>query len=162
ETAALALSPDGKLLAAAGMVNQVKLWELSTGKARRPGPRQGPVTDVACSPNGKLLATGAADGTARLWDAVSGKELRRLGEEGAGGGTRTGLLPRRAPARRGRRGWGDQPVPGGDRRGGPAPERPRQRRPRAGLFAGRQDAGVRRVRPGGAAVGGRVGAGSAA
>jgi WD40 repeat protein len=84
---ALAFSPDGKLLAAAGSEEfsnhftptqyskcEVKLWDVAAGTER--ASLKGHTATVNClafSPNGKLLAS-AGGGTIRLWDVASGKE----------------------------------------------------------------------------------------
>jgi RNA polymerase sigma factor (sigma-70 family) len=69
EVTSLALSPDGRTLAAAGYDQTVRLWEVTTGKERRRfvGHR-GTVTSLAWSADGKTLASGSADGTALVWD----------------------------------------------------------------------------------------------
>jgi WD40 repeat protein len=75
----VAFSPDGKLLASAGLDHTVRLWDTATGKELRRCTGHGDqVVSVAFSPDGKTLATGSGDGTARLWDAATGKELHRL------------------------------------------------------------------------------------
>jgi RNA polymerase sigma factor (sigma-70 family) len=78
---ALALSPDGKLIATAGRDKNkdIRLWELATGKAVRElqGHAEAVLT-LAFSPDGKALASGGYDGTVRLWDVTTGKETRRL------------------------------------------------------------------------------------
>ncbi|HEV2761451.1 MAG TPA: PQQ-binding-like beta-propeller repeat protein, partial [Pyrinomonadaceae bacterium] len=61
----LALSPDGKVLAAA-QKGSVKLWETSTGREIRAVSAD--ASDVAFSPDGRLLAVGTRDGV-QLWDA---------------------------------------------------------------------------------------------
>jgi RNA polymerase sigma factor (sigma-70 family) len=73
----LACSPDGKLLAAAGLF--LDLLDARTGRSIRSldGHRTG-VYAVSFSPDGQLLASGGRDGTVRLWDVATGKESRRL------------------------------------------------------------------------------------
>lgn len=81
---AVAISPDGRLLAAANETGQVQIWNVSTGQAVGPPfPGQSGFgafnyfQDVAFSPNGKLLATiGYADGV-RLWNVATHTEVGR-------------------------------------------------------------------------------------
>ncbi|MBI1916041.1 MAG: hypothetical protein HYS12_15100 [Planctomycetes bacterium] len=80
----LVFSPNSRLLFA-GSDRGVHVWEVSTGKVRRPLRKDtGAVHGLACSPDGKRLATAGADGCIRLWEVASGKELRCL--EGHKGG----------------------------------------------------------------------------
>jgi sugar lactone lactonase YvrE len=81
EVCGVAISPDGKLVAAGG--NQVvRLWSLETGKeVRRLQGHAGFINAVAFSPDGKSLAS-AGDETetvALLWDVASGKKLGPIG-----------------------------------------------------------------------------------
>jgi WD40 repeat protein len=73
---ALAMSPDGKLLASGGDDPAVQLWDASTGKAglKLVGHSDW-VVALAFSPDGKLLASGGYDGIVRLWDTTTGKKL---------------------------------------------------------------------------------------
>jgi WD40 repeat protein len=76
---AVALSQDGKLLAAGGLDRAVHLWDTADG--RRAGVLRGfaePVTTVAFSPDGSLLAAGSADRTIRLWNPVRRTALALL------------------------------------------------------------------------------------
>jgi hypothetical protein len=78
-TAGIALSPHGKLAAAAGQDNLARLWDLATGKeVRRLEGHAGEVDSLAFSADGKRLLTGGEDGTVRLWDVATGREVHRF------------------------------------------------------------------------------------
>ena len=80
----LALSPDGRVLAAGNWEGNLRLWDAALGRPLLPLPgHQSWVTAVACAPDGRTVATGGGDGTARLWSLASGRELARF--EGSGG-----------------------------------------------------------------------------
>jgi WD40 repeat protein len=80
---ALAVSPDGKVLATGGVNNLIRLWDLATGKERQPlGGHDGAVYAVAGSPDGRTVASVGADQTVRLWEAGTGKEVRRFQRTG--------------------------------------------------------------------------------
>jgi RNA polymerase sigma factor (sigma-70 family) len=93
EAGAYAVSPDGKMVAAAGLAPNtglppflvdatVVVRDLVTGtEVRRfQAPAERPVTSVAFSPDGRTLAAASAGTPVCLWDMVTGKEMRRFGE----------------------------------------------------------------------------------
>jgi WD40 repeat protein len=87
-TAALAVSPDRKLLASVGGETEdraIHLWDVTTGKELHTlkGHQRG-VTSLAFSPDGKTLASGNPFEQHRLWDVAAGKLLHEF-EEGEGG-----------------------------------------------------------------------------
>jgi WD40 repeat protein len=79
---ALAFTPDGQMLASAGVDQSVRLWDVRTGDLHRvaPGPAS-TIYSLAFSPDGAILAVGGYQ-EVRLWDtgehAVQGT-LTRLG-----------------------------------------------------------------------------------
>jgi WD40 repeat protein len=76
---ALAMSPDGKLLASSGDDPTIQVWELETGKlVASLRDHTDWVLCLAFAPDGKALASGGYDGLVRLWDAGSGKKVRDL------------------------------------------------------------------------------------
>jgi len=82
---ALALSPDGHILATANGDGNAQLWDVATH--HRTGPpisiaTSGPTGNltagaVAFNPNGKILATGGASGRAQLWDTATHRQVGR-------------------------------------------------------------------------------------
>lgn len=73
---ALALSADGKKLAAAGCDRLVRVWDLTGGvlNAKMDTPIENHadwVFGLAFSPDGKFLLTGSRDKTAKVWDLVA-------------------------------------------------------------------------------------------
>ncbi|NMB74821.1 MAG: hypothetical protein GYA21_06790 [Myxococcales bacterium] len=69
ETKAIALSPDGALLASCGTDNVVRLWRPGDGTLHKTlWGHSDDVLGVAFSPDGKTLASASKDGTLRLWD----------------------------------------------------------------------------------------------
>lgn len=80
---AVAISPDGQLLASCGGDKKIKIWQLGTGKPlfTLGGWLSGhsrSVDTIAFSPDGRILASGSADGTIKLWQLNAGKEVCNL------------------------------------------------------------------------------------
>ena len=70
----VAISPDGRLVAAIGADGKARLWQVATqqetGAAVTVGPAAGQGA-LAFSPDGKTLATIGANGTAALWSVAT-------------------------------------------------------------------------------------------
>ena len=81
---AIALCPDGKLLAAASDDGSLWRWDAMTGAAVGSPIRHGsPVTAVCFSVDGSKIATASRDGVASLWDATTGTAIGdRTGKDG--------------------------------------------------------------------------------
>ncbi len=84
---ALAFSPDGTRLAAAGgasgHVGEVRIWDVQRTPAKAIATIQGhkdAILSLAFSPDGSTIATGSYDKLVKLWDAATGKELRTFKE----------------------------------------------------------------------------------
>ncbi len=75
----VALSPDGKTLAAGGTSAVLHLFDVESHALRHslPGHKVN-IWCLAFSPDGRLVATGSRDRTVRLWDAVKGEERTTL------------------------------------------------------------------------------------
>jgi RNA polymerase sigma factor (sigma-70 family) len=75
----IALSADGKTLAAGSYGKTIFLWDLATRKElRRLESERFHAINVALSPDGKVLASGGHCSTVRLWDVGTGQVLREI------------------------------------------------------------------------------------
>ncbi len=83
---ALAYSPDGNRVYAAGADGTLRAWNLALNDQQLFHVRghDGPIN--ALSVAGDRLITSGQDGTVRLWDAATGRELLALRGLGPGGG----------------------------------------------------------------------------
>ena len=75
----VALSGDGKLIAAGGREGTLKIWEAGTGRElfTLAGHKRG-VWDLAFSPNSQLLASAGPDADIKLWSVATGREVNTL------------------------------------------------------------------------------------
>ena len=73
---ALALSTDGKQLAAGGCDRIVRVWDLATGKLEHAIENHADwVFGIAFAPDGKHLVTGSRDKTAKVWDLAAKESI---------------------------------------------------------------------------------------
>jgi WD40 repeat protein/tRNA A-37 threonylcarbamoyl transferase component Bud32 len=73
---AVAFSPDGARVAAAGADGTIKVWDRRTMRAALTlAGHPDKVTALAFSPDGEHLASGSADGAVRVWHATGGQRL---------------------------------------------------------------------------------------
>ena len=73
---AVAVSPDGKLIASGATDRLIKLWDRATGLEVQTlaGHTLG-VASLAWAPDGKTLVSSGLDRTIRVWDVKGGKEI---------------------------------------------------------------------------------------
>ncbi|MFJ6940705.1 NB-ARC domain-containing protein [Streptomyces sp. NPDC101132] len=79
---ALAVSPDGRLLASAGADGTVQIRDTATwARTHALTGHEGEVQGVAFSPDGAWLASVGGDATVRVWDAATGRAVTALRTE---------------------------------------------------------------------------------
>lgn len=77
---AVAISPDGRRVAASLDPTVPTIWSIDTGEsAARLRGHAGTVFGLDFSPDGRTVATASWDNTARIWDADTGRLLRTFG-----------------------------------------------------------------------------------
>lgn len=78
---ALAVSPDGKMIATGAYDQKIRLWDTATGKeiALLKG-HNGVVSGLSFRPDGKVLASASADRTVKLWSVPGGQRLDTLSQ----------------------------------------------------------------------------------
>jgi WD40 repeat protein len=76
---AVALSPDGTLVAAASRDRRARIWSIASGKRQhRLARSRTALTDVEFSHDGRLLATAATGGDVRIWTVSDGRLIHIL------------------------------------------------------------------------------------
>ncbi|MBX9850250.1 MAG: caspase family protein [Cytophagaceae bacterium] len=76
---AMAFSPDNKILATAGLDNNVILWDMISGtKMNTLKGHSNWVVSLCFSPSGNYIASGSKDNTGKIWDVRSGSEIVSL------------------------------------------------------------------------------------
>ena len=78
-TLVMAVSPDGKLMAATGFEKVVRVWDLASGKEKVTfrGHTQN-VFAIAFSADSKFVASGGYDKAIKVWDVATGEERLEL------------------------------------------------------------------------------------
>jgi serine/threonine protein kinase len=82
-TVSVALSPDGRRLAANGGGGAIQVLDVDSGdKVLTLIGHTGRIDRILFSQDGQRLASASADGTVRIWEARTGKELQVLQKDG--------------------------------------------------------------------------------
>ena len=71
EVRAIAISPDGRILASGGADNSIRIWDLATSELLGTlNKNDDEILSLTFSPDGKILASGGANGTIKLWQVA--------------------------------------------------------------------------------------------
>jgi WD40 repeat protein len=73
----LDFSPDGKRLAAAGLVGDIAIWNVARRTLERTIHHDDAIFSIRFSPDGKEIATGDLPGNVDFWDPVTGRQVGR-------------------------------------------------------------------------------------
>ena len=73
--AAVAITPDAKVIVTGSRNGSAVLWDMETGTKIGVYKHGGNITGVAIDPDGEHIATASGNGTAILWNAVTGEKL---------------------------------------------------------------------------------------
>jgi WD40 repeat protein len=76
---AVAVSPNGELLATAGRDQLIRVWDMAKQtQLRTLRGHTDAVLDIKFARDGKRIVSGGLDSTVRLWDVDTGEELHRF------------------------------------------------------------------------------------
>src|SRR5690606_19689975 len=81
----VAVSPDGRVVAAGSVMGRIRMWESATGQELHTiNAHTGAVFSIGFSPDGAQLASASRDGEIAVWDVATGEQLGTLaGHRGA-------------------------------------------------------------------------------
>ncbi len=75
-------SPDGRTVAAADAEQNIRVWEVASGRVTQTlSGHDAVITSLRFSPDGQMLASGSDDRTVRLWNVTSGALVQTLNHE---------------------------------------------------------------------------------